>query len=311
MKRLSNSLWNWNKRCTQSKGERGWLPISKKSTPTTVRGRFDCSPGSDPNSGPVKIRKLVHEHIGLPDWLMEACRSAVGDSSETWALLFPNQSKTCELSLAQTIESTSCLWVILMNQGSTFILEALDQLSAPEKQVYFKIIRGGFRMGVKKALVIKGLAAASGLEEAVLAHRLMGGLDATPEAFQQLIHPESDQEHALRAYPFFLAPPLEGEAHQLGDRKDWAANGNGTAFECNWCGATASNCGPGAKNPSQDKSPNWCARPERSPKAPCSTGNCCSGRKANPNPLLNCKPVCIVPPRPKLSLISLTPRFPS
>ena len=42
------------------------------------------------------LRKLVHEHIGLPDWLMEACRSAVGDSSETWALLFPNQSKTCE-----------------------------------------------------------------------------------------------------------------------------------------------------------------------------------------------------------------------
>ena len=36
------------------------------------------------------LRKLVHEHIGLPDWLMEACRSAVGDSSETWALLFPS-----------------------------------------------------------------------------------------------------------------------------------------------------------------------------------------------------------------------------
>jgi DNA ligase-1 len=89
--------------------------------------------------------------------------------------------------------------------------------------VYFKIIRGGFRMGVKKALVIKGLAAASGLEEAVLAHRLMGGLDATPEAFQHLVHPESSEEHALRAYPFFLAPPLEGEAHLLGDRKDWAA----------------------------------------------------------------------------------------
>lgn len=170
------------------------------------------------------LRKLVHEHIGLPDWLMEACRSAVGDSSETWALLFPNQSKTCELSLAQTIQQYVLPLGHLDESGQrTCILEALDQLSAPEKQVYFKIIRGGFRMGVKKALVIKGLAAASGLEEAVLAHRLMGGLDATPEAFQQLIHPESDQEHALRAYPFFLAPPLEGEAHQLGDRKDWAA----------------------------------------------------------------------------------------
>ena len=157
------------------------------------------------------LRKLVHEHIGLPDWLMEACRSAVGDSSETWALLFPSKSKTCELSLAQTIKQYVLPLGHLDESGQrACILEALDQLSASEKQVYFKIIRGGFRMGVKKALVIKGLAAASGLEEAVLAHRLMGGLDATPEAFQHLVHPESSEEHALRAYPFFLAPPLDG-----------------------------------------------------------------------------------------------------
>ena len=60
-------------------------------------------------------------------------------------------------------------------------------------------------MGVKKALVIKGLAAASGLEEAVLAHRLMGGLDATPEAFQHWSIPNQRRTRPA-GLPFFLAP---------------------------------------------------------------------------------------------------------
>ena len=95
------------------------------------------------------LRKLVHEHIGLPDWLMEACRSAVGDSSETWALLFPSKSKTCELSLAQTIKQYVLPLGHLDESGQrACILEALDQLSASEKQVYFKIIRGGFRLSL-------------------------------------------------------------------------------------------------------------------------------------------------------------------
>ena len=127
-----------------------------------ARGPFVCSrAAAQKTRGQSKSSQAgprTHWSAGLADGSL-SFRS--GGQLETWALLFPNQSKTCELSLAQTIQQYVLPLGHLDESGQHCILEALDQLSAPEKQVYFKIIRGGFRMGVKKALVIKGLAAAS------------------------------------------------------------------------------------------------------------------------------------------------------
>ena len=94
-----------------------------------------------------------------------------------------------------------------MSQGSAPILEALDQLSASEKQVYFKIIRGGSAWG-SKGLGDQRTRGSIRSEEAVLAHRLMGGLDATPEAFQHWSIPNQAKNTPCGLYPFFLAPRL-------------------------------------------------------------------------------------------------------
>lgn len=170
------------------------------------------------------LTKLINEIIPFPDWLLEACRSAVGDRSETWSLLYPDQTVEADLSLAEAIDRYVLPLAHLEEKAQReCIMEALGQFGPSEKLIYFKIIRGGFRMGVKKGLVIRGLAQATEVEEAVLAHRLMGGLDATAKGFENLVHPESDDEHALRAYPFFLAPPLDLDPHLLGRRVDWAA----------------------------------------------------------------------------------------
>jgi DNA ligase-1 len=83
-------------------------------------------------------------------------------------------------------------------------------LSPGELLVANKLLTGGLRVGVAQGLVLRALARLSGLEEALLQHRLMGGFAASAEAFLALLAP-ADQAAALpsRPYPFFLAAPLE------------------------------------------------------------------------------------------------------
>jgi DNA ligase-1 len=63
-------------------------------------------------------------------------------------------------------------------QRRAAILEAWDSLGADERFLFSKLITGGFRMGVSQGLMTRALAQATGLDEATLAHRLMG--DWTP-----------------------------------------------------------------------------------------------------------------------------------
>jgi DNA ligase-1 len=89
-----------------------------------------------------------------------------------------------------------------------------------------KLLTGGLRVGVAQGLVVRAFARLSGLEEALLQHRLMGEPPASAEAWRALLAPAEDgQELASRPYPFFLASPLQlapGEAPPLpGDAGDW------------------------------------------------------------------------------------------
>ena len=57
-----------------------------------------------------------------------------------------------------------------------------------------KLLTGGFRVGVAQGLVIRALARLSGLEEPLLAHRLMGASARCSQAFRQLIAPAGAAE---------------------------------------------------------------------------------------------------------------------
>jgi DNA ligase-1 len=62
----------------------------------------------------------------------------------------------------------------------------------------------------------------SGLEEPVLAHRLMGGFTPSPEAFGALMSASDEGEPAVsRPYPFFLASPLETAVLAESGPGDW------------------------------------------------------------------------------------------
>jgi DNA ligase-1 len=86
-----------------------------------------------------------------------------------------------------------------------------DELDTAERFLLTKLIGGGFRVGVSKLLVQRGLAACSGLDAKLIAQRMMGYTDAKqlPGAarYEQLIAPSTDAKAADsgQPYPFFLA----------------------------------------------------------------------------------------------------------
>src|SRR5262249_48474268 len=82
-------------------------------------------------------------------------------------------------------------------------------------------ITGAFRVGVSQLLIIRALAAVSGVETAVIAHRLMGDWQPTADFYSQLIATDSETSNISRPYPFFLAYPIEEPPDFLGDIGDW------------------------------------------------------------------------------------------
>jgi DNA ligase-1 len=161
------------------------------------------------------LRDVFLQLSDMPEWLFEECYAQVGDSAEVIALLLrdvlPNSNSSSTVPLyewmgtivphVKTVESPQALrdlivsWWLSLNAQEVFVLN--------------KVLTGAFRVGVSDKLVIKGLAAASGISEAILAHRLMGEFVPTVEFYQQLMQPEQLERSPSQPYPFFLASPLE------------------------------------------------------------------------------------------------------
>jgi DNA ligase-1 len=96
-------------------------------------------------------------------------------------------------------------------------------LADDEVFVLNKVLTGAFRVGVSEKLVIKGLAAASGLPAAVLAHRLMGDFEPTVAFYDALVSPGEAATAPSQPYPFFLATGLELDKFRQEDPQQWLA----------------------------------------------------------------------------------------
>lgn len=173
------------------------------------------------------LKEMAIEAAWIPEWLLKECHAAVGDLSETIALLLPEPEAGEAESLAQTMENRV---VPLGASGDAekraTISTAWAVLNGDERIVYHKLIRGGFRVGVQKRLVARGLGEAFGIEADVIQHRLMGGFEPTAEAFEAMVSEDADSERLVRGYPFYLAHPLIVESadavgEALGDVSDW------------------------------------------------------------------------------------------
>jgi DNA ligase 1 len=168
------------------------------------------------------LRTWAAEEANLPEWLFEESHQEVGDLAETITLLLPDTGQSSELPLSHWVEER-----LLRLRGEDddvqreVMVQAWRELDRRERFVWNKLITGNFRVGASQQLLIRALAQVSGVKEGVIAHRLMGAWDPTPEFFQRLMAPDTRDADASRPYPFFLAHSLESDLTTLGNPAEW------------------------------------------------------------------------------------------
>lgn len=186
-----------------------------------------------------KMATWAMEMANLPAWLFSESYDAVGDLAETIALLVHEGDMRVEQNdrpLHKWVEDT-----ILPLRGTRedeqrrVIAGAWSSMNQQERLVFNKLITGAFRVGVSQKLVVRALAQVSGVDDSVIAHRLMGEWQPTPAFYAQLVATETQDDDISRPYPFFLAYPIEERLKSedavqnlslqsvLGDIDDWQA----------------------------------------------------------------------------------------
>jgi DNA ligase-1 len=195
---------------TASKSDRVW-------TIALLSGR---RPKRAANS--TELREWAAAEAGLPLWLVEESYPVVGDLAETIALILPAPTGTSDKTLADWMDTLIALTGQDLDRRRAGVVAAWQTLQAEERFLFNKLITGGFRMGVSRGLMTRALAQATGVEETVLAHRLMGAWDPALTRFDDLIA-ASDSASSARPYPFALASGLEMPPDDLGPPQDWRA----------------------------------------------------------------------------------------
>ena len=170
----------------------------------------------------TELRLWAAEAAGIPLWLFEESYSVAGDLAETIARLLPPGVEAEPQSLDVTVRQLIALTGRSEAERRAFVLQAWAQLDADARFLFNKLLTGGFRMGVSQGLMTRALALATGVEETVLAHRLMGSWDPAVTPFDQLTQ-EGGSEDGARPFPFALASPLEDAPETLGAVTDWLA----------------------------------------------------------------------------------------
>jgi DNA ligase-1 len=169
------------------------------------------------------LRERAQQAARLPDWLFEESYQTVGDLAETMSLLLPPADRPVERGLADwMVNHLLPLRGLPPEQQASTLQAQWAELPDDQRFVYFKLITGGFRVGVSKLQVTQALAAVAGLDAKRVAQRLMGytAVGKLPGAadFLALIAPENacePQAQSGQPYPFFLAHPLAEPVERL------------------------------------------------------------------------------------------------
>ncbi len=170
----------------------------------------------------TELREWAATAAGIPLWLFEESYAVAGDLAETIALVLPPPAAASDQSLTQTIAQLMALTGQPAPARHAAILAAWDHLDTDARFLFNKLITGGFRMGVAQGLMTRALAQATGVDEATLAHRLMGDWQPATTTFAGLIG-SGDDTPGTRPYPFALASPLEQDVETLGPVAGWIA----------------------------------------------------------------------------------------
>ena len=166
------------------------------------------------------LREWAAEQAGIPLWLFEECYPIVGDLAETIQLVLPPPGAEVDRSLSDWIGELKRLSGLSDEDRKAGILAAWDVLPQGERFLFTKLLTGGFRVGVSHKLMTRALSRATGQDEAVLTHKLMGAWTPETVTWDSLIEADDPGADLSRPYPFYLAYQLE-ESVDLGPVSDW------------------------------------------------------------------------------------------
>ncbi|HEY0091727.1 MAG TPA: ATP-dependent DNA ligase [Flavobacterium sp.] len=169
------------------------------------------------------LRLWANELAEIPMWLFEESYSIVGDLAETIALVIPTTKEHTDKTLTEFLQEIIALRKKSDEEKRSYLHENWLALNYYERFVFTKLITGSFRIGVSQKLMTRALSKASGIEEDLLAYRLMGNWNPDEITFQQLIINEQSEDYLSKPYPFYLAYAIEGKLEDLGDCKQWSA----------------------------------------------------------------------------------------
>ncbi|SFR34473.1 DNA ligase-1 [Robiginitalea myxolifaciens] len=169
------------------------------------------------------LREWAAELAGIPMWLFEESYHIVGDLAETIALIVPSPKspEVPDKSLTEYLEDIIRLRKMEEAGKKSYLLEAWAELPYYPRFVLTKLMTGGFRIGISQKLMTRALAKATGQEEDLLAHKLMGQWDPAVISFEDLVLRTRESDLLSRPYPFYLAYGLEGDPADLGNPEPW------------------------------------------------------------------------------------------
>jgi DNA ligase 1 len=168
------------------------------------------------------VRDALLRATHLPEWMIGECYETVGDLSETISLLLPDAGAGGLDESLHVVVNNRIIPLTTMEDPRAVqsLLKAWSLMDRPQRFVFNKLIRGNFRVGVQKALVIRALSQAAGLDPAILTHRFSGNYTPDADSFTNLIRADSADD-AARPYPFCLASALLRPLTDLGDPANW------------------------------------------------------------------------------------------
>jgi DNA ligase-1 len=179
--------------------------------------------------GPALLHRWLLEASGLPQWLLEASCTSVGDLGETIALLM-------ESDVARTADGPDVPLATWIDARLLPLRDADEECQRREIVGWWrtlpyreclllnKLLSGQLRIAVSEPVLTLALAQVLQVPQVELTRRMRG--DWVPgEAFWQRLRSGSAASDAAAPYPFHAPAPLQGEPSQLGAMSEW---------QCEW-----------------------------------------------------------------------------
>lgn len=140
--------------------------------------RLLCGPRPRRSVTLAELKNWCAEMSGIPEWLFAECSAAVGDLSETLALLLPVAAEVSGQSLQYWMEHRVLpLSKLSEPDRKQAVMAAWKELDQQQRFVFNRLLTGGLRPAVSEPLVIR---TGGGIRSARVCHRSPS--DRTPRA---------------------------------------------------------------------------------------------------------------------------------